>query len=225
MGLPFGIGGAMFTDRAEAGRLLAARLVKYKGSDPVVLAIPRGGVAVALEVARALDAPLDIVVPRKIGAPGNPELALGAVAANGEVIVNERVRSEFAVSDAYIEEEAARQREEIARRERLYRGGRSPIPLKDRVAIIVDDGLATGFTAIAASRAARAAEPKKLVLAVPVAPPESCERLATEADEVLCMETPEMFFAVGQFYADFDQVEDGQVIEVLRAYAEERGEG
>ncbi len=211
-----------FSDRSEAGRRLAQRLLKYKGKDAVVLAIPRGGVVVAVEVADAIDAPLDVVIPRKIGAPENPELAIGAVGPGGEVVINEAVRSELGVPDSYIAAEVQRQLAEIDRRERLYLGGRLPTPIDGKIAILVDDGLATGYTAIAAARSVRGKNPQKIVLAVPVAPPDTCERLSKEVDEIICLETPELFFAVGQFYADFAQVSDTEVVEILRRYGERR---
>lgn len=211
-----------FSDRSEAGRRLAQRLLKYKGKDAVVLAIPRGGVVVAVEVASALEAPLDVVIPRKIGAPENPELAIGAVGPGGEVVINEAVRSELGVPDSYIAAEVQRQLAEIDRRERLYLGDRQPFPIEGKIAILVDDGLATGYTAIAAARSVRARNPQKIALAVPVAPPDTCERLSKEVDEIICLETPELFFAVGQFYADFTQVSDVEVVEILKRYSEWR---
>lgn len=220
MRFPFGFNEArVFSDRTEAGRRLAEELMAYKGKDVVVLAIPRGGVLVAVEVADALNAPLDLVIPRKIGAPGNPELAVGAV-AGGEVVINESVRAELGVSDSYLSAEVQRQLAEIDRRRRLYVGDQPPVDLAGKIGIIVDDGLATGYTAIAAVRAVRKAKPDKVVLAVPVAPPDTRRRLAGEVDEIVCLQTPEEFFAVGQFYIDFTQVSDGEVVDILRRYGE-----
>ncbi|MCL6473378.1 MAG: phosphoribosyltransferase, partial [Firmicutes bacterium] len=197
---------------------LARRLEgKYRGSDAVVLAIPRGGVVVADEVAKALGLQLDIVIPRKIGAPGNPELAIGAVAM-GESIINEPLVRELGIPREYIESEISRQLEEISRRRKLYLGDRAPIPLQGRIAIVIDDGLATGYTALAAIHAIKRQNPKKIVLAVPVAPSDTCARLAQEVDELICLEVHELFFAVGQFYEVFDQVTDSEVIEILSRY-------
>ncbi|MHB0976096.1 MAG: phosphoribosyltransferase [Candidatus Aquicultorales bacterium] len=221
MSLPFGLGAdRVFTDRTEAGRELAVRLAKYRDQDPVVLAIPRGGVIVAVEVADALHAPLDVVIPRKIGAPGNPELAIGAIAGPAEVVLNESVIAELGVDRSYIEREVQRQLAEIDRRTKLYLGERGQIPIEGRTAVVVDDGLATGFTALAAVRHVRSHKPRRLALAVPVAPRETCGRLSREVDDMLCLETPEMFFAVGQFYRDFAQVGDGEVVEILSRYSE-----
>lgn len=208
----------MFRDRVDAGRQLARRLEgRYRGSDAVILAIPRGGVVVADEVAKALGLQLDIVIPRKIGAPGNPELAIGAVAM-GESIINEPLVRELGIPREYIESEIRRQLEEISRRRKLYLGDRAPIPLQGRIAIVVDDGLATGYTALAAIHAVKRQNPKKTVLAVPVAPSDTCARLAQEVDELICLEAHELFFAVGQFYEVFDQVTDSEVVEILSRY-------
>lgn len=204
-----------FFDRREAGERLAKRLLDYKGQDVVVLAIPRGGVVVAAEVARELDAPLDLIIPRKIGAPGNPELAIGAVAGEGKVMVNEALKKSLGVPDNYIEEETAEQLEEIARRRAKYLGIKKPQSLSDKTVIVIDDGLATGYTALAALRAITDEKPAKLVLAVPVAPQDTCRRLEEEVDELICLEQPEVFFAVGQFYTDFSQTTDEEVIEIL----------
>ncbi len=208
----------MFKDRVDAGRQLAKRLEgEYKDTDAVVLAIPRGGVVVADEVARALNLKLDLIIPRKIGAPGNPELAIGAVAV-GRAMINEPVVRELGVPDSYIESETKRQLEEIARRRRLYLGDRRAIPLRGRIAIIIDDGLATGYTALAAVDAVRQQNPRKTVLAVPVAPTDTCERLKREVDEIICLEAHDLFFAVGQFYEEFSQTTDTEVIDILKNY-------
>lgn len=204
----------MFRDRVDAGRQLARRLEKFKNSDAVVLAIPRGGVVVGDEVAKILNLQLDIIIPRKIGAPGNPELAIGAVAAN-KAIMNESLVRELRVPDSYIEEEIRRQQGEIDRRRKLYLGDKAPEKLTDRTAIIVDDGLATGYTALAAINAVKQQQPGKIILAVPVAPVDTCERLKREVDEIICIETHELFFAVGQFYESFEQTSDSEVIEIL----------
>lgn len=180
----------------------------------VVLGIPRGGVEVAAIVARALGAPLDVVIPRKIGAPGNPELGLGAVAGDVEVLDDRLIRL-LGVSDQYLREEIETQRQEIARRSAVYRGDRPEVPLEGKIAAVVDDGVATGGTAAAAVRWARARGASRVVLAVPVAPAEAVWRLSKEADDVRVLAQPEPFYAVGQWYRDFPQVEDWRVIELL----------
>lgn len=202
----------VFTDRRDAGRHLAAALDHLRDQDPVVLAVPRGGVVVGREVAERLGALLDVIVPRKLRAPYNPELAIGAVAEGGAAVLDEMAHG---VSAAYLEQETEAQRAEIARRVKAYRGGR-PLPsLAGRTVIVLDDGIATGATLIAALRAVRAMAPAHLVAAVPVAPPESVARMAREADEVVCLSAPEFFQAVGQFYEDFTQVDDAEVVALL----------
>lgn len=205
----------MFQDRTDAGRRLAARLRDYTGQDAVLLAIPRGGVAVAAEVAAVMGAPLDLIIPRKIGAPENEELAIGAVAGLGEIVINESLIDSLQISDDYLKKEAARQLKEIERRRRLYLGDRPEKVITNKTAIIVDDGLATGSTARAAILAVKSKRPKKIVLAVPVAPREAIELLKKEVDELICLKTPELFYAVGQFYERFDQVSDGEVVDIL----------
>ena len=205
----------IFTDRAQAGERLGEALRGRLGSsNAVVLAIPRGGVIVGEAAARALGAPLDVVVPRKIGAPGNPELAIGAVAP-GIRVLDPRMVGGLGVSDAYLDHEIAAQEAEIERRQHAYRQGRPPQPVDGRVAIVVDDGVATGSTAVAALRWAREQGAERVVLAVPVAPPQSLERLRAEADDVVVLETPSPFFAVGEWYRDFDQTSDRQVVDAL----------
>ena len=193
----------IFIDRTQAGERLGEALRERLGSsNAVVLAIPRGGVIVAEAAAAAMGVPLDVVVPRKIGAPGNPELAIGAIAP-GIRVLDRRMVVGLGVSDAYLDHEIAAQEAEIDRRQHAYRQGRPPQPVKGRVAIVVDDGVATGSTAIAA------------LLAVPVAPPQSLDRLRSEADDVVVLETPSPFFAVGEWYRDFDQTSDRQVVDAL----------
>ena len=211
----------IFADRIDAGERLAKGLAHLAGSDCVVLAIPRGGVIVGEVIARELAAPLDVVVPRKIGAPGNPELAIGAVAP-GIRVLDPRMVGALGVTDRYLEREIAEQEAEIERRQRAYRGGRPPQPVEGRVAIVVDDGVATGSTAVAALRWARARGAERVVLAVPVAPPQSLERLRAEADEVVVLETPQPFLAVGEWYRDFDQTTDEQVVSALARSAGSR---
>jgi putative phosphoribosyl transferase len=211
----------IFADRIDAGERLAKGLAHLAGSDCVVLAIPRGGVIVGEVIARELGAPLDVVVPRKIGAPGNPELAIGAVAP-GIRVLDPRMVGALGVTDRYLEREIAEQEAEIERRQRAYRGGRPPQPVEGCVAIVVDDGVATGSTAVAALRWARARGAERVVLAVPVAPPQSLERLRAEADEVVVLETPQPFLAVGEWYRDFDQTTDEQVVSALARSAGSR---
>lgn len=204
-----------FRDRADAGRALAKGLTGYGGRDDVVvLALPRGGVPVAFEVAHALEAPLDVLVVRKLGVPGHEEFAMGAIAA-GESVLDEAIIAELGIPRAAIERVLERERSELERRERLYRDGRSPPRIAGRVAIVVDDGLATGSTMRAAARALRRLEPARIVVAVPVASVQACEALRAEADEVLCAITPEPFYAVGVWYEDFSQTSDGEVRRLL----------
>lgn len=209
----------MFKNRTEAGKKLAARLLEYKSEQPLVLALPRGGVPVAYEVAAALDAPLDVIVVRKLGAPGQPELGIGAVVDGDhpQSVLNEDVMSLLHVSDAYLQREVAVELQEIRRRQERYRGGRPPAPIEGHTVIVVDDGIATGGSMRAALRGVRRARPRRLVLAVPVAPPETITALQSEADAIVCLSTPVFFHAVGQFYANFTQTTDEEVIELLDA--------
>jgi putative phosphoribosyl transferase len=204
----------IFTDRAEAGRRLARALQHLAQEDAVVLAIPRGGVEVGAEVAREHGWALDIVVPRKVRAPSNPELGLGAIAPGVRVLDQAMVEG-LGVSPEYLEREIAEQEEEIRRRQEAYRRGRPPEDLDGRVAIVVDDGVATGGTATAALRWARAQGARRVVLAVPVGPREGLRRLSEDADDVVVLETPEPFFAVGQWYRDFPQTSDDEVVSLL----------
>ncbi len=204
----------IFEDRVDAGERLAKALLDYAGQDVVVLAIPRGGVIVGEAVARHLGAPLDVVVPRKIGAPGNPELGLGAIAP-GVRVLDDRMIQMLGVSSHYVEQEIAAQEREIERRTTVYRGGRPPADLAGKVAIVVDDGVATGGTAVAAVRWAKAQGASKVVLAVPVGPGAALGRLRAEADEVVILAAPEPFFAVGEWYRRFDQVSDDEVVAAL----------
>lgn len=207
-----------FKDRSDAGRRLAAAVMGYKDQQPVVLALPRGGVPVAAEVAAALNAPLDLILVRKIGVPFQPELAMGAVVDGGAPLV---VRNEDVISLAGIEEadfNAVRDRElaEIERRRERYLGGRERVEVAGRTAIVVDDGIATGTTVRAALRGLRQRKPARLVLAVPVAPPETIEALRAEVDDVVCLMQPEFFGAIGYFYIDFHQLTDDEVVSLMR---------
>ena len=211
-----------FEDRADAGERLAKTLTGFVGTACVVLAIPRGGVVVGEIVARALGAPLDVVVPRKIGAPGNSELGIGAIAPGVRVLDPLMVAS-LQVSDDYLEREIASQEVEIERRLHVYRAGRPPVDVRGTTAIVVDDGVATGGTAVAALRWARAQGASRVVLAVPVAPAQSLSRLGSEADEVVVLAAPSPFYAVGEWYRRFDQTSDAEVIGALARAAEGRG--
>jgi len=208
----------IFEDRIDAGERLAEALKEYAGPDTVVLGIPRGGVIVAEVVARTLGVPLDVVVPRKVGAPGNPELGLGAVAP-GVRVLDPWLIERLGVTEEYLEREIAAEEAETIRRLRVYRDDRPPLELTGKTAIVIDDGVATGGTAVAAIRWARAQGAGKVVLAVPVAPPQTMERLRREADEVVALATPEPFFAVGEWYRRFEQTSDEEVIEALRRAA------
>jgi len=205
-----------FRDRVEAGRRLAADLTQYAHRpDVVVLALPRGGVPVAYEVARALGAPLDIFVVRKLGVPGHEEVAMGAVATGGIRVLNDALVRSLGIPRDVIEAVTAREREELARRERLYRGNRAPVDVRGRTVILVDDGLATGATMHAAIRALRQQQPARIVVAVPTASPETCDELKRVVDEVVCATTPDPFYAVGLWYEDFSQTTDEEVRELL----------
>jgi len=212
----------VFADRTEAGRRLAERLRRLEDERPVVLALPRGGVPVAYEVAKALAAPLDLVLVRKIGAPFQPELAIGAVVdgERPELVINRGVVEEYGIPESYLEKERTRQLEEIERRRQLYLAGRPRAEIRDRTAIVIDDGIATGATMEAALRATRKAGPRRLVLAVPVAPPDTLERLRGEVDEVVCLMMPAFLGAIGSFYRDFRQLDDGEVIRLLEQAAQ-----
>jgi predicted phosphoribosyltransferase len=205
-----------FRDRIEAGRLLAAKLGAYADrQDVLVLALPRGGVPVGYEVARALGAPLDVFIVRKLGVPGHEELAMGAVATGGVRVLNEQILADLDIPDHVIEAVAAREEQELTRRERLYRGNRPAPSVRGRTVILVDDGLATGATMHAAIKALRQQEPARIVVAVPTAAPATCEQLKAEVDEVICAISPEPFYAVGLWYEDFSQTSDEEVRELL----------
>ena len=205
----------MFRDRREAGRQLAEALAVDGLDNPVVFGIPRGGVILGLEVARRLGGLLDVIVPAKIRAPGQPELGLGAVAPDGSTFLDQQTIDLLGVDDDYLRREIEERRMEILRRTVAYRGDREPVALKDKAAILVDDGIATGGTAIAAARSLRSSDPGQLILAVPVAPRASLMKLEPEVDKVVCLRTPEPFVAVGAWYEDFGQVTDEQVREAI----------
>jgi putative phosphoribosyl transferase len=208
----------VFRDRAEAGDVLAGQLGHYAGRDDLtVLALPRGGVPVAARVARALGAPLDVFVVRKLGVPGHEELAMGAIASGGVEVVNEQVAGRLGLGEADLRRVAEAEGRELARRERSYREGRPPPALGGRVVILVDDGLATGSTMRAAVAAVRRLGPARVVVAVPTAPASTCQRLAEEADEVICATTPRPFRAVGYSYRSFPQTSDEEVRTLLQA--------
>ena len=206
-----------FTDRRHAGRELASRLTTFAGRDDViVLALPRGGVPVAYEVAAALGAPMDVFLVRKLGTPGHRELAMGAIASGGVRVLNDDVVRWYGISDAAIAGVVREEQEELERRERAYRDDKPAPVLTNRIVILIDDGLATGSTMRAAARAVRAHRPARVVVAVPVGAPQTCAELASAADEVICARMPEPFSAVGQWYLNFDQTEDEEVRELLQ---------
>ncbi|HWP58418.1 MAG TPA: phosphoribosyltransferase [Candidatus Acidoferrales bacterium] len=214
---------AVFEDRADAGQRLAQKLRNYADrSDVLVLALPRGGVPVAYEVARALGVPLDVFLVRKLGVPGHEELAMGAIATGGVRVVNETVIREIGISPETIDAVAEREAAELARREQLYRGEAPPPDVRGRTAILVDDGLATGASMRAAARALRRMEPSKIVVAVPVAAVDVCAELRREVDDVVCLVAPELFMSVGSWYGDFSQTTDDEVRELLARARQER---
>jgi len=218
----------LFRDRREAGKLLAEQLSGYRSRDPVILALPRGGVPVAFEIASALDAPLDLLLVRKIGVPSEPELALGAVVdgAMPDLVIDEQLMAALDIPQSYVESESKRQLAEIERRRRVYLGDRKPLDIKGRTAIVVDDGIATGNTMRVALRALARRSPGAVVLAIPIAPPDAIELLRPEVTDIVCLGTPSDFLAIGQFYEDFAQLRDDTVVQLLRAKApaEEKSE-
>lgn len=212
-----------FRDRLDAGRQLAGKLRRYSDqADLLVLALPRGGVPVGYEVAQALHAPLDIFMVRKLGVPGHEELAMGAIATGGVRVLNDEVIRMLRISQPTIEAVAAQEQEELERREREYRGERSPPDVEGRTVVLVDDGLATGSTMLAAAKALREEGAERLVVAVPVAPPQTCEALQSEVDEVVCAVTPHPFYGVGMWYEDFTQTTDEEVRDLLSRASRKR---
>lgn len=205
-----------FQDRMEAGKALAKQLSDLKGQNPVILGIPRGAVPMAAVVADELDGELDVVIVRKLGAPGNPELAIGSVTEEGEAIVNDDFARRTGASDEYVRQETQRQMQRIEERKRVYRDVRPKVSLEDRVVVIVDDGFATGATMKAALESARSENPARLIAAAPVGAKDTVREMADYADEVVCLRAPEFFGAVGAFYRDFGQVSDDEVLQVLK---------
>ena len=211
-----------FQDRSEAGKILATHVAKaVDDQDIIVLALPRGGVPVAFEVARSLRAPMDIYVVRKLGLPGEEELAIGAIASGGVRVLNRALIAHLQIPEELIERVTAQQSIELERREQLYRGTRGLIPLRGHTTILVDDGLATGATMLAAVRSVRAQQPRRIVVAVPVASSSACEDIREDVDQIVCVVTPEPFLAVGAWYDDFSQTSDSEVRSLL---AQSRGE-
>jgi putative phosphoribosyl transferase len=210
----------IFSDRKQAGKMLASKLIDY-AERSIVLAIPRGGVVVGYEIAHQLKVPLDVIVPRKVGAPFNPELAIGAVTEDGTMILDRKLVEYLRVPESHIKEESERQRQEIKRRLKIYRGD-TPFPSLRRLhVIVVDDGVATGATVRAALASIRKKKPTSVVLAVPVAPPSTLRELEKDADIAVCLATPEPFYAIGQFYKNFDQTSDEEVKRLLKLNEEE----
>lgn len=206
-----------FRDRYDAGRILATKLTAYANRpDVLVLALPRGGVPVAYEVARALNAPLDVFLVRKLGVPGQEELAMGAIASGGVRVLNRETVDALGIPDRVIEAVAAREQQELARRERLYRDDRPPPDVRGRTVMLIDDGLATGATMRAAAAALRQQGPARIVIAVPLAAPSVCREFEAEVDEIVCAVTPDPFYAVGLWYQDFSPTTDEEVRELLQ---------
>ena len=214
----------LFRDRSEAGRLLATKLPAYANrADLLVLALPRGGVPAGFEVAKALHAPLDVFVVRKLGVPGHEELAMGALATGNVRVLNHDVVRSLRIPTKVIDEVAAREQQELARRERLYRGDRPPPEVRGRTVILVDDGLATGASMYAAVSALKRLQPSRIVVAVPAAAPATCDEFRAEVDDIVCAVTPEPFYSVGTWYEDFSPTTDEEVHDLLQRAAEQYG--
>jgi len=207
----------MFHDREDAARRLAAKLREWELHDPLVLAIPRGGVVTGAVLAQELDAELDIVLSRKLRSPDQPEFAIGAISEDGQIYLNPRVSKLFGPHDEYLDQERRHQLADIARRKKLFRTVRPQAPIAGRSVIVTDDGIATGSTMIAALQVVRTLGPREVIVAVPVAPPDRLEEIRRWCDDVVCLLSPESFWAIGQFYADFRQVEDKEVVAILRS--------
>jgi len=210
----------MFTDRIDAGQRLAKTVRRFEAAHPLVLALPRGGVVVGAALAQALQCDFDVLLVKKLRAPGNPELALGAICEAGHCYVNPQVQYITGANQAYLDHEIAERQAEIAAQQKLYRAVKPKIPTAGRVVLLVDDGLATGATMITAIQVVALTQPQKLVVAVPVSPPDTLEKLAKMkgVDEVVCLETPDWFTGVGQFYENFTQVDDDEVAKLLRQF-------
>jgi putative phosphoribosyl transferase len=211
----------VFQNRSQAGKKLAKKLKSHLAIEPsshqiIVLGIPRGGVVVGRELANALGCSLDVIVTKKIGAPGNPELAIGAVGAMGEPVIDEELARRVGASEEYLKHQASSIKQEVVKREKLFRKNKSLLNLKEKIVIITDDGVATGATMKAAVEIVRQHDPKKIIVAVPVIAKDSLKKIEELADEVIYLDAPEMFFAVGQFYKEFEQVSDEEVIKILR---------
>lgn len=205
-----------FKNRADAGHQLAEKIKKYSGDkSAIILALPRGGVVVAKEVADVLNLPMDLIVSRKIGAPDNPEFAIGAIAEGFEGVFDQIVISSYGISDEYIRSEVEKEKKEMDRRLKAYRAGRAPLNMEGKTAILVDDGIATGLTMIATINSAKIKGAKKIVVAVPVASRDSVEKVKKLVDDIIYLDTPEFFMAVGQFYESFSQVEDAEVVKLM----------
>jgi putative phosphoribosyl transferase len=214
-----------FKDREQAGQILAEELINLRGKKAVVLGIPRGGIIVARELARRIEAEMDVVLSRKLGTPGQSELAMGSLSEDGAIFLNRDVVQELGVTDRDIEREKVLQMGEIQRRSQLIRSILPKTPLKDRIVLVTDDGVATGATMQAALWAVRQENPQKLIAAIPVASAEALERLSIDADEIICLRQPPFFYAVGQFYAQFYQVEDRDVLQILEEEVRRREKG
>lgn len=206
----------LFEDRRHAGELLAQKLSAFRGRSPLILAVPRGGVSVALPVWQNLGGELDLIITRKIGAPGQPELAVGAVTGEGFLLLNKDLAAKLRLPEGYVERVSKAEQAEIKRRLQIYRGRRAPPHIEGRLVILVDDGVATGFTLRAALQGIKQSRPQALILAVPVGPPETLDQLSREVDELFYLEAPAHFAAVGQFYRDFRQVGDSEVASALQ---------
>jgi putative phosphoribosyl transferase len=213
-----------FKNREDAGQQLAERLAHYRDEEPIVLALPRGGVPVGYEISHALQAPLDVFIARKLGAPGRPELAIGAIAQGGVRVLNTYTAQALGITEEYLEQVAARETAEIERRLRLLRGDRPEPEVRGRTVILVDDGLATGATALAAIRAVHRRAPRRLVLAVPVCAEQTAEDIRPEVDDLVCLKTPSNLLAISLWYRNFEQVPDEEVVELLERSVQRPGE-
>lgn len=208
----------IFQDRKDAGQKLAKVLGHYSALKPIILALPRGGAVVAYEVAKVLQAPLDVIIARKIGAPSQPEYAIGAIASDDVRVLNIEAISSLGLNETEIESLVAREKKEMERRIKLYRGNKPPLDLKNKIVVIVDDGVATGLTALAAIRSVRKMQPQKIIFASPVCSREAKALIRQEADETVCLSIPEVLYAIGEWYADFGQTTDAEVTRLLLSY-------